>query len=244
MKLNNDKDRRFDVIIKPNPSLWLRDLAKISSNLNLPEEVAPLSETYMLSDIWSGYNEPESHKIDLFYEIKEIPIETDEIQTPKGRLTNGRKDMISRRPTGYFGGGQVIQTKEEPSGGIGLQANKSNKEDNLVMPSEKLGPYSGADYFEDVRRSASLSRNSEKSGHEGKSNGSSGFSFNDTTANRDSHSKGTHIAGSNDQSLKILYSQLNQQFPDESKFTSQLLKTGQNPNNSGPIKLIPVKRKI
>jgi len=238
--VNNEKDQKFTIIIKPNPSSWLRDLTnKISSNLNLPEEVAPLTETYMLSDIWSGYNEPETHKIDLYYEIKEVPLENN-ISTPKYRKQSGRQDTIQRRPTGYFGG-SVTQIKEEPP----IQLNKSNKDENVIsdrLP-EKFGPYSGADYFEGVRRSASMSRMSEKGSNEGKSNGSSGFSFNET-GNRETNSKGVHIPNSNDQSLKILYSQLNQQFPDESKFTSQLLKAGQSMNSSGPIKLIPVKRKV
>jgi hypothetical protein len=30
-----------------------------------------MAENYMISDIWAGYNEPSSNKIDLYYEIKE-----------------------------------------------------------------------------------------------------------------------------------------------------------------------------
>jgi hypothetical protein len=73
----------------------------------------------------------------------------------------------------------------------------------------------------------------------------SAFSINEAS-NRDSKGFSTSkLSGANEQSLKILYNHLNQKFPDDTNFTSQLFKQGET---SAPkpveIKKIPVKRKV
>jgi len=236
----------FDIIIKPNQATWLKHLSELNSIMNLPKEEVnhPLPETYMLSDVWSGYNEPASNKIDLEYEIKEVKQQQRKTSHDQVSSQSFKKEAISRRPTGYFGGLQAaVQSQENNNNSnnnkitpVKLEKDKSNGAQN----GDKSNPYTGSEYFDAMRRSASISRQS----YEAESNGSSGFSFNDTTKKEPVGKNTNHIVGSNDNSLKILYSQLNQQFPDENKFTSQLLKNGQLLNNSSAIKQIPVKRKV
>ena len=196
----------------------------------------------MISDIWSGYNEPQNHQVDLFYEIKEVPKVREEGDNMLQKYQTSKQENIPVKPSLF----QAFSALQPQRSGDLTQADKIAKAEKSTEPrtencsAEKSDPFAAADYFDTIKRSGSLSRHSEKSNNDARSNVSSGFSFNE----KDNKGNSQISNRPNDQSIKILYNQLNQQFPDESKFTSQLVKAGQALSIGGAIKHIPVKRKI
>jgi len=209
--------------------------------LGLSQEEAPLTENYMLSDIWAGYNEPSSNKIDLFYEIKPVSTAPEDstpyhifqqlqqkhsstILTPQQPQTQSFTPVSQSFKRIQKKAPIVEEIKEEIKE---ESASESSRSEELTPP-KKLSPQQSQSQPQPIMM------NPEPISHS-----NSAFSFNE--ASRQS-SNSTRFPP-NEQSIKMLYNHLNQHFPDDTKFTSQLSKNGQNGPTPTIIKQIPVKRK-
>jgi hypothetical protein len=225
--------------------MWLRHLDEINTLLNLPQEECVLTENYMISDIWAGYNEPSSNQIDLFYEIKETTKSQEEI-TPQS-IFKHFQGTGAKKPSSFQGiqiqiNGNQVQT---PTLAQSQSQDENHKSDPQVedksqpepIINNRSNPYTGTEMFESYRKSASISKTLEQN-HDSKSAGSA-FSFNEMS--KQTSKTGFVRSGStNEKSIQLLYNHLSQ-LPDDQGFTSQLMRSGSSVSIG--VKQIPVKRK-
>lgn len=157
----------------------------------------------------------------------------------KENSNHSRKTLNFSNMLAEVNASQGFQAKDSQSKiKLENQENKPIVKQNLIKATgEKSNPYTGADMFEIFKRSASESKNFEQNQDSKQSAGSS-FSFNENNTNRNTF----RLNGNKEKSINLLYSHLNEQFPDDTKFTSQLSQ-GQSTSGITVMKNVNVKRK-
>ena len=230
-------------------------MGDFSSIMTLVPEPEPLFENYMLSDVCAGYNNIDTNIIDLYYEIIQninIPLQSQNfssfsIHKKQSSIREIFNDEIANIPKKLIKNEYFEDSRKEPE--------KKNEK-------EEKNPFSGLEFFESAKRTASNKSNCQ---NEEKNN--TNFSFNTRgdpvkiNSNNNSNNDNNIIAPGNNYSIKnesisryfrkseaqfnALYNEINKTIPANSKFFSHFpqINNLDGGTNSIPTKKIEIKKK-
>ena len=220
-----------------------------------------------MSDILSGYNATQSRSIFLNYEIEEVKkpslISKSILESESNRINFWNSGSESRANNPNIKQKEVITLQQNQ----GMQIEEEAKKENIGLPIKSEGPYTAMKFFESARRSSSKSLDEPSKDAvpvngpnvESKSNNNSLFSFNDNKNNTNVEkpnesmkiepeksmnvNSNKSFRSKNDNSVEVIYSLLNRQFPEQSTFVSKLTEDGYSPSKLVNINKIQIKKK-